>query len=134
MATFSRTQSFSISIERLPEEVYAFVYDAANFPLWVEGCQYVTKEDNGWTMETSNSSMKLRFVEENGLGVLDYFVIPVPGMEIYFPMRVFPNGSGSEVTLTMFQLPGMTDEQFAGGSEVIEHDLKSLKLAMEANR
>ncbi len=34
--------------------------------------------------------------------------------------------------LTMFQLPEMTDEQFAGGAEVIEEDLKRLKIVMEA--
>jgi len=37
----------------------------------------------------------------------------VPGVEVYVPIRVLPNGSGSTVLFTLFQLPGMSDEKYA---------------------
>ncbi|WP_248924962.1 hypothetical protein [Paenibacillus hamazuiensis] len=134
MAVFSPARTFGISIERDPEEVYAFVYDGANLPSWVKDCTDVIKAGHGWTMKTANGSLDIRFVEKNALGVLDYYVVPAPGMEIYFPMRAFPNGTGSEVILTMFRLPFMSDEQFAAGAEIIEYDLESLKKVLEASR
>jgi hypothetical protein len=50
-------------------------------------------------------------------------------MEVYVPMRVQPNGSGSEVIL--FWLPGMTGEQFVEGVGMVERDLKTLKDVLE---
>jgi hypothetical protein len=41
--------------------------------------------------------MKFRFVKRNEFGVLDHYVNPAPGVEVYVPMRVLANGSGSEV-------------------------------------
>ena len=41
--------------------------------------------------------MKVRFAEKNTFGVLDNYVSPTPEIEVYVPMRVLPNGSGSEV-------------------------------------
>jgi hypothetical protein len=53
------------------------------------------------------------------------------GEEITVPMRVVANGTGSEVLLTMFQLPGISDDQFAQDAEMVARDLQSLKLVME---
>jgi hypothetical protein len=62
-------------------------------------------------------------------GVLDHYVAPPPEMEVYVPMRVQPNGSGSEVIL--FWLPGMTGQQFVEGVGMVERDLKTLKDVLE---
>jgi len=52
-------------------------------------------------------------------------------MEVYVPMRVQPNGSGSEVIFTLFWLPGMTGQQFVEGVGMVERDLKTLKDVLE---
>jgi hypothetical protein len=64
-------------------------------------------------------------------GVLDHYVAPAPEVEVYVPMRVQPNGSGSEVIFTLFWLPGMTGEQFVEGVGMVERDLKTLKDVLE---
>ena len=64
-------------------------------------------------------------------GVLDQYVAPAPEMEVYVPMRVQRNGSGSEVIFTLFWLPGMTGEQFVEGVGMVERDLKTLKDVLE---
>lgn len=75
--------------------------------------------------------MKIRFVERNDFGVLDHYVTVAPGLEVYVPMRVLPNGSGSEVLFTVFRLPEMSDERFAEDAALVERDLKTLKTVLE---
>jgi hypothetical protein len=75
--------------------------------------------------------MKIRFADRNDYGVLDHFVTPAPGVEIYVPMRVLPNGSGSEVVFTLFRLPEMSEEEFDRDAGMVERDLRVLKSALE---
>jgi hypothetical protein len=78
--------------------------------------------------------MKIRFAERNDYGVLDHFVTPAPGMEIYVPMRVLPNGSGSEVVFTLFRMPEMSEEEFARDAGMVERDLRVLKSVLEKGK
>jgi hypothetical protein len=73
----------------------------------------------------------VRFVERNKYGVLDHFVSNGAGGEIYMPMRVFPNGEGSEVLLTVFRQPHMSDEKFAEDTQWVRRDLEALKALLE---
>jgi len=75
--------------------------------------------------------MNLRFAERNDLGVLDHYVSPTPGVEVYVPMRVLPNGSGSELFFTLFQLPGMSDGKFAEDAGLVTRDLETLKAMLD---
>ena len=103
-----------------------------NLPGWAAGlCKSVSKADAGWIVETTQGLMNLRFVEHNDLGVLDHYVSPAPGVEVYVPMRVLPNGSGAEVLLTLFQLPGMSDEKYTEDAALVTRDLETLKDVLE---
>ena len=75
--------------------------------------------------------MKVRFAEKNTFGVLDHYVNPTPEIEVYVPMRVLPNGSGSKVVFTLFRLPDMSDEQFVEDVGRVERDPKTLKDVLE---
>jgi hypothetical protein len=48
-------------------------------------------------------------------------------------MRVARNGDGSEVMLTVFQTPELTDEVFAEDIKMVEKDLNHLKTIIEKN-
>jgi len=78
--------------------------------------------------------VNVRFVPRNTMGVMDHFVSSAPGVEIYVPMRIVANGSGSEVIFTLFRMPGMTDEEFTADAGMVERDLATLKKVMEASR
>jgi hypothetical protein len=80
----------------------------------------------------NGARVNVRFVKTNHFGVLDHYVNPTPEIEVYVPMRVLPNGSGSEVIFTLFQLPDMSDEQFAEDVGMVERDLKTLKKGLES--
>jgi hypothetical protein len=66
--------------------------------------------------DTPEGPVKIRFTERNDFGILDHHVVVRPGVDIYIPMRVIANGTGSEVIFTLFRLPDMTDEACVGRS------------------
>jgi hypothetical protein len=112
--------------------VYGFVSNPENLPKWAAGlCRSVRKSNGGWIVETPNGSMRFRFAGSKEFGVLDHAVSPAPGPEILVPMRVVANGSGSEVLFTLFQLPEMSEEQFAEDVRLVERDLRTLKEVLE---
>ena len=132
MTSLMQSRTLSVSIDCRPDRVYAFVSNPENLPRWAAGlCKSVRKSEAGWIVETTQGPMNLRFVENNDLGVLDHYVSPAPGVEVYVPMRVLPNGSGSEVLFTLFQLPGMSDEKYTEDAGLVTRDLETLKRVLE---
>ena len=67
----------------------------------------------------------------NPWGVLDHHVTLPTGAVVYSPMRVVANGAGSEVSFTLFRLPGVLDEQFAADATWVQRDLHALKRVLE---
>lgn len=132
MATASESRTLGITIACPPHKVYEFVSNPENLPRWAAGlCKSVRKSDTGWIAETPQGPMQIRFAEKNDFGVLDHYVTTAQGVEIYVPMRVVPNGSGSEVIFTLFRMPGMSGKQFAEDVGLVEQDLKTLKSILE---
>lgn len=132
MAPILESRTLSVTIACPPQKVYEFVSNPENLPRWAAGlCKLVRKSDAGWVVETPRGPMQIRFAEKNDLGVLDHYVTTAQGVEIYVPMRVVPNGSGSEVIFTLFKTPGISDKQFAEDAGMVEWDLKTLKNILE---
>jgi len=105
-----------MTIERSPLDVYNFIVDPANLQKWASGL---------------DPRVKVRFVERNKYGVLDHYVSVGNGPEVYMPMRVFPNGEGTEVLITVFRQPGVSDEKFAEDTQWVRRDLEALKELLE---
>ncbi len=125
-------QTITYSINRRAPEVYHFASNPENLPQWIKSfCLSVPKSENDWQMETPTGWIGIRFVPNNEFGVLDHTVTLPDGQSILNPMRVVANGHGSEVMFTLFQLPGMSDEQFAKDASMVEADLLTLKTVLE---
>ncbi|WP_248929617.1 hypothetical protein [Paenibacillus hamazuiensis] len=132
MTAVMKAKTLSVTIERRPEEVYEYFLDMTQFPKWATSfSQSVRKTDEGWIVETPDGPMSFRFAENRAFGVLDHYVSLVPGQEIYNPVRVVANGSGSELMFTLYQQPGMSDDRFAEDAGMVERDLHSLKKMLE---
>ncbi|HKO17017.1 MAG TPA: hypothetical protein VJU87_12320 [Gemmatimonadaceae bacterium] len=134
MTALFRASTVSVSIERPPERVYQFASDGRNLPLWITSfIRAVHATGDGWAAETPAGSLPIRFVAPNTLGVLDHYVGPGAGLPevVLNPMRVVANGSGSEVLFTLFQMPGMSAEQYAADLEMVRSDLATLKRVLE---
>ena len=126
------SQTLSIRIKCATGNVYAFVSNPRNLPKWATAfCRSVRKTGKKWIIETPQGAMGFRFVPKNKLGVLDHYVSPNPGTEIYVPMRVVPNGSNSEMLLTIFRSEKMTNKQFSADAAMVQRDLTRLKRILE---
>jgi hypothetical protein len=125
-----KSRTLSISIERPAAQVYAFASHPDNLPRWITSAK-VRKSGDVWIMETPTGLIRIRFAAMNEFGVLDHFATLPDGQEILNPIRVVPNGAGSEVVFTLFQTAGMSDQRFAEDAGLVEADLRMLKSILE---
>ena len=132
MATLLKSRTVSVSIACDPRKVYEFVSNPENLPKWAKTfCRSIQRSGEEWIIDTPQGPVKIRIAGKNAAGVLDHYVSPAPGIEVFVPMRVVPNGAGSEVLLTLFQQADMSDEKYAKDVGLVEQDLNSLKRIME---
>jgi hypothetical protein len=126
-------QHISVYIARGPAEVYAFASDPRNLLRWAAGLarSEVRKDGDGWIVDAPFGQVRLKFAERNSFGVMDHDVQLESGVTIHSPMRVVPNGAGSELTFTLIRRPGVSDGEFAQDKAAVEKDLKTLKELLE---
>jgi uncharacterized protein YndB with AHSA1/START domain len=125
----------TVSIDRPPDVVYQFAAAPENLPKWAVGLgtSFHQKADGSWIAEGGPvGSATVRFVERNRFGVLDHDVTVPTGETIHNPIRVLPNGGGSEVVFTLFRRPGTSEAQFASDAKAVEKDLNTLKRLVES--
>jgi hypothetical protein len=123
----------SIFIARPPADVYEFASDPRNLPHWAAGLarSEVTRDGDGWIADAPFGRVRLTFAPRNPFGVMDHDVTLASGETVHNPMRVVPNGDGSEFVFTLFRRPGMSDVELAGGRAAVERDLRTLKGLLE---
>ncbi len=132
MAGIDQAHNISISIERDFHEVYEFTSQPENFPRWATGlATSIERKGDQWVAQSTDGPVRVRFTPRNQYGVLDHHVTLPGGAEVYVPMRVVANGSGSEVIFTLFRTPGMSDEILARDVEWVRTDLGVLKELLE---
>lgn len=124
------SRTLSISIARPAAQVYAFASKPDNLPRWIRSAR-VRKSGDAWIMETPIGPIQIRVVAKNEFGVLDHVATLPDGQEVLNPIRVVPNGAGSEIVFTLFQTAGMSDQRFAEDAASVEADLRSLKGILE---
>ena len=129
----SAYRHISIGIDRTPEEVYAFVSDAANLPAWASGIgDSIEFVDGEWVVDSPGGRLEISFAAPNVLGVLDHVVTMNTGEEFYNPMRVIRSGAGSEVVFSLYRGAGVGDEEYETDAATIAADLAALKRLLEA--
>lgn len=132
LMTSMTSTTLHITINRTPEQVYAFVSNPANLPHWATAfCKSIRQNGQEWIIDTPDGEVGLRFEEPNAFGVLDHYVRLAPDVEIYVPMRVLKNGDVSEVLFSLFRLPGMSDDAYERDRAMVLKDLEMLKTVME---
>jgi hypothetical protein len=126
-------QHISVYIARRPAEVYEFASDPGNLPRWAAGLarSEVTRDGDEWVVDAAFGRARVKFVERNSFGVMDHDVTLESGVTVHNPMRVVPNGEGSEFLFTLIRRPGMSDTQLAEDKAAVEKDLKTLKNLLE---
>ncbi len=127
-----RAEHISVAIDRPPATVYAFVADPVNLPRWAAGLSGSIEQIAGdWVADSPMGRVTIRFADANPYGVLDHAVTLPSGETVVNPMRVVPNGDGSEVLFTVFQRPGVSDQELAADVQAVRRDLDALKALLE---
>lgn len=127
-----KSKTLNISLRSDPKTVYDFLSNLENLPKWASSTFPSIKEKSGeWVVDTPHGQNKVVLTERNNFGILDHHVKLASGVEVYVPMRVVKNVDGSEVMLTVFQAPAMTDEAFVEDIQTVEKDLNHLKTIIE---
>ncbi|MFY0665096.1 MAG: SRPBCC family protein [Natronospirillum sp.] len=126
-------QHISTYINRTPQDVYAFVSNPENLPIWAAGLasSEVKKEGDVWVADAPFGKVKIRFAQSNTFGVMDHDVELESGVVVHNPMRVVPNGDGSEFIFTLLRQPGMSEDQFEEDAHAVVKDLQTLKTLLE---
>jgi hypothetical protein len=135
MGPLREIRYLSVSIDVEPRVVYAFTSDPENLPKLAMGLGLgIRRSGDQWEVKTKQGTVSLRFTPKNEHGVLDHTVVTADGTEVYVPMRVMPNGTGSEVMLGLFRQPGVDDASFDQDAGLMQKDLLALKSLLEAGR
>jgi len=133
MPSTYRTTHLSVSIDRPTAVVHEFLAVPKNFERWAGGLgSRIEYEDGNWVAHGPLGPLTVEFMPGNAFGIFDHRVIPPNAASIDVPLRVLTNGEGSEVVLTMFHYPDMTDEELAEGMDAVVRDLATLKTLLES--
>jgi uncharacterized protein YndB with AHSA1/START domain len=128
-------RNISVSIQRPPGDVYAFITNGDNVPRWAAGLGTTMRRVDGeWLAEGGPvGSVRVRFAPPNDLGVADHDVMLGTGAggAVHNPIRVVPNGTGSTVTFTLMRQPGVSARQFNQDAETVQRDLETLRTVLE---
>lgn len=122
------SQTLSVAIPRDWQIVYERIWHPEYFPQWASGLSSsdLHRDGAGWVASGPSGTVRLRFSEHNGFGVMDHWVELGDGQVVYVPMRVIANGADTLVQLTLFRQPGMTAEKFEQDAEWVRKDLARL--------
>jgi hypothetical protein len=125
-------QTLGIFIARPYELVSAFLAEPRNFPRWAAGLATgLEPSANGWVGDTLQGCVNIRFSPPNAFGIADHWVGLPTGEEVYVPLRALRHGAGTEVILTLFALPSMSEADFARDAAMVRRDLACLKDLLE---
>ena len=105
----------------------------ANGSLQLASGGTIERSGDFFVADSPMGRVKIKFAAANDLGVLDHDVTLSNGEVVHNPMRVVPNGSGSEITFMLFRRAGVSDDEFAADAAMIERDLAELKRILERN-
>jgi len=129
-------KTISIAISRPPAVVYAFAANARNLPKWATGLSgaLIKRAGDQWLADSPMGQVRIKFAPKNSFGILDHEVTTEGGSTFYNPMRVQPNGEGSEVMFTLYRLPKVSAIAYAKDAKHIRNDLRRLKSLLERGR
>ncbi|TJY65328.1 SRPBCC family protein [Sinimarinibacterium sp. CAU 1509] len=127
-------QTLSVGIACAPATAYAYLAQPENFAQWASGLADTLEcVDGQWHAQTPAGPARLHFSAPNDWGVADHTIEFSGDGRVYVPLRVVANASGSEVCLTLFKQPLMSDADFARDIGWVQRDLQTLKTVLEAH-
>jgi len=128
----SESRHLTTYVDRPADEVYAYAADPSHLPEWAAGLSgSIEQRDGRWIAASPMGEVEVRFAPANPFGVLDHEVVLPDGTAVTNPMRVLPDGAGSEVVFTLRRRDGMSDAELESDAAAVRTDLARLKEVLE---
>jgi uncharacterized protein YndB with AHSA1/START domain len=125
----SESRHLSVPVDRPPAEVYDYIVHPPHLNEWAAGLTTKIEQIDGrWYV---GPGTELTFAPRNDLGVADHDVTAPDGEVVHNPLRVLPDGDGSEVVFTVRRRAGMTDAEYDADVAAVQADLEALKRILE---
>ena len=122
----------SISIARPFREVYDFVSNPENLPLWAAGLSgSISNIDGAWIAESGMGRVRVEFAPSNEFGVLDHTVTLATRRVVLQPDADLRQRRGQRNSLHAVPQPGVDDEAFEADAAAVARDLATLKGILE---
>jgi len=122
----------SVSIERTPDDVYRFASNIEGWSQWAAGLgRPLRREGDAWWFDSQMGELRVRVAAPNPFRVLDHDVTLPSGETVHNPLRVLPNGQGSELVFSVFRQPGTSDAAHENDKAAVSRDLHTLKRLLE---
>lgn len=122
------SHTLSLAIPRNWVDLYETIWKPEFFPKWASGLSQTLLEPDGssWRGKGPNGTIKVRFTEHNPYCIMDHYIDTGMTKEIFVPMRIVANCAGSQVLITVFRQPLLSDERFNAELERVNTDLQRL--------
>jgi hypothetical protein len=130
-----RTHTTSVEIESAPEHTFSVVADGGKLSLWAIGFAKAVEPDGDRWLVTlaSGERLPLRIDSDAATGVVDYVMLPAPGIEVPAHTRVMPHAVGTLYAFSMHQTPDIPDDVFEAQVAELERELTVLKAHLETS-
>lgn len=126
-----QSRHISVVIDKTAGEVYDYVSDPENLPLWAAGLAQseVARAGDTLLVDSPMGAVKVTFAPRNPFGVLDHDVVLPSGDAVSNPLRVVNHPEGAEVIFTVRQLGD--EASFERDASTVFADLERIKGILE---
>ncbi len=126
----SDTQTININTDK--DKLFDFISDPENMAKWAPAlCSDVKKDGDSWQLTTKMGEVKLDYVSDKELGVVDFSLSPPLPMTINIYTRILPNNGSVDFILTHFQIPFTPESAFEKQKGKIHEGMAALKELVE---
>jgi hypothetical protein len=122
----------TVSIQAPAHDAFAFLSKPTNLPRWAAAfARAIEPDGDDWLVRSPQGDMKVKYVTQSDLGIVDYHLSPGPDVHVVAHSRVIPAQDGCVYVFTQEQAPGMPDDVFAGQIDALARELRLLKSLLE---
>jgi hypothetical protein len=124
-----RTATETAVLDAPADEVFAFLADGGNLPLWADRfARRLERRGELFRVENGLGEAWVRVESDPATRVIDFHVGPTPDALAPLPTRVvaLPSG-GSAYVFTMLQAPGQPDDVFESQRRSLAAELEGLR-------
>jgi hypothetical protein len=99
-----KANTIAVTIKCTPEKAFQYISNIKNLLVWAPAfADSITNEGVRWIAKKGKNIFEARIVSDERYGIVDFQIIPAPGVLDVFPSRVVANGQIQSTSLLCFK-------------------------------